>query len=422
MKKDVFSKLQQLTTLIEIQLEWGKAESWTNKDFETLSEQIFVQTDKQISVTTLKRLWGRAKLIANPSIPTLDILAEFAGFEDWRSFLKQLNAKSARPSSKTANTSVSMWGMFGLLVVVIGAVGTLLLQQDKPQKESSPTLSDSAKEAITFDFEKVTVGYPNTVIFRYDIGDIPYDSLAIQQSWDQGKRIKLDQAKGLATTTYYYPGYYATKLIINDEVIQEKDLYIPTDGWQSFVGGNVAQLIYVKPDQLIQARSIRIHSDVLAEMNRHSPTHLWLSNLLPEPSINGDHFDIETNFRLVQPTEKSICQNMWVVITGAKEVLRFQLSTPGCVGDLMFFLSMDMISGKDHDLSAFGVAPNDWTNFKVKNRHNQIFVSINDEPVFAHELPDGIGSVGGIQFIFEGLGEVDVLKMTDKDETIDLIQ
>lgn len=60
MKKDVFSKLQQLTTLIEAQLEWGKAESWTNKDFETLSEQIFVQTDKQISVTTLKRLWGRA--------------------------------------------------------------------------------------------------------------------------------------------------------------------------------------------------------------------------------------------------------------------------------------------------------------------------------------------------------------------------
>ncbi len=88
----------------------------------------------------------------------------------------------------------------------------------------------------------------------------------------------------------------------------------------------------------------------------------------------------------------------------------------------MFFLSMDMISGKNHDLSAFGVQPNAWTNFKVKNRHNLLFVSINDEPVFAHELPDGIGSVGGIQFIFEGLGEVDVLKMVDKDEAIDLIQ
>lgn len=422
MKKEAFSKLQQLTTLIEAQLEWGKAESWTNKDFETLSEQIFVQTDKQISVTTLKRLWGRAKLIANPSIPTLDILAAFAGFEDWRSFLKQLSTTSTRPYSKKANTAVSMWGMFGLLVVVIGAVGTLLLQQDKPQKENPTLLSDSAKEAVTFDFEKVTVGYPNTVIFRYDIGDISYDSLAIQQSWDQGKRIKLDQAKGLATTTYYYPGYYATKLIINNEVIQEKDLYIPTDGWQSFVGGNVPQLIYVKPDQLIQNNSIRIDGDILEEMNRYSPTHLWLSNLLPEPSINGDYFDIETNFRLVQATEKSICQNMWVVITGAKEVLRFQLSTPGCVGDLMFFLSMDMISGKNHDLSAFGVQANAWTNFKVKNRHNQIFVSINDEPVFAYELPASIGSVGGIQFIFEGLGEVDVLKMVDKDETIDLIQ
>lgn len=422
MKKAAFNKLQQLTTLIEAQLEWGKGESWTNKDFETLSERIFTQTDKQISVTTLKRLWGRAKLIANPSIPTLDILAEFAGFEDWRSFLKQTTDHTARASTKKNHTSVSMWGMFGLLVVIIGTISTLLLQASTVKKETSPVLSETEKENITFDFEKVTVGYPNTVIFRYDISDIPYDSIAIQQSWDQGKRIKLDKAKGLATTTYYYPGYYATKLIINNEVIQEKDLYIPTDGWQSFVGGNVPQLIYVKPDQLIQDASIQIHKDILVEMNRHSPTHLWLSNLLPQPSINGDHFDIETNFRLVQPTEKSICQNMWVVITGAKEVLRFQLSAPGCVGDLMFFLSMDMVSGKDHDLSAFGVQPDEWTNFKVKNRHNQLFVSINDEPVFAYELPDGIGEVGGVQFIFEGLGEIDVLKMGDKDETINLIQ
>lgn len=422
MKKQAFTKLQQLTTLIETQLEWGKGDSWTNKDFETLSERIFTQTDKQISVTTLKRLWGRAKLIANPSIPTLDILAEFAGFEDWRSFSKQTAAETPIPSTKKTNTPVSMWGMFGLLVVIIGTISTLLLQGSTVTKEPRPPLSETEKENITFDFEKVTVGYPNTVIFRYDIGDVPYDSIAIQQSWDQGKRIKLDKAKGLATTTYYYPGYYATKLIINNEVIQEKDLYIPTDGWQSFVGGNVPQLIYVKPHQLIQDTSIYIHSDVLIEMNRHSPTHLWLSNLLHEPSINGDHFDIETTFRLVQPTEKSICQNMWIVITGAKEVLRFQLSAPGCVGDLMFFLSMDMISGKDHDLSAFGVQPNEWTNFKVKNRYNQLFVSINDEPVFAHELPDGIGEIGGVQFIFEGLGEVDVLKMVDKDEAIDLIQ
>ena len=73
---------------------------------------------------------------------------------------------------------------------------------------SLPALSDS----IRFSFEKVTTGYPNTVIFRYDVGNTPYDSLTLQQSWDTSKRIVLTEPQGLVTTTYYYPGYFLTKL------------------------------------------------------------------------------------------------------------------------------------------------------------------------------------------------------------------
>ena len=120
-------------------------------------------------------------------------------------------------------------------------------------------------------------------------------------------------------------------------------------------------------------------------------------------------------------TEKSICQNMWIVVTGSKDVFRFQLSIPGCVGDLMFFLNMDMVSGRDKDLSAFGISPNEWTNFKLKVRDLQLIASINDEPVFAHELSDDIGMIGGVQYIFEGLGEIRQLKLNDKAQTIDLL-
>ena len=422
MKTEEITKLQQLTRLIETQLDWGDGENWTNRDFETLSERIFEKTAKQISITTLKRLWGRAKLTANPSISTLDILAEFADFENWRAFRKQEEIK-LKPSDKRKSTApVPLWGMLGVSLLVVGMLGTLILQSGKAAGEPTSTMLSPKQEDIEFEFEKVSIGYPNTVIFRYDVGDASYDSIEIQQSWDRGKRISLDQPKGLATTTYYYAGYYATKLIINDQIIAEKDLYIPTDGWQSFIGGNVPQLIYVKPEELIQSQQIQVRPSVLDEMNLYPQTRLWLSNLLPKPSIDSEHFDLESEFRLSYPTDKSICQNMWVVITGTKDVLRFQLSIPGCVGDLMFFLNMDMISGKEHDLSAFGVAATEWNSFKVKNRHNQLFVSINDEPVFAHELSDDIGQIGGVQFIFEGLGEVRSLHLYDKENSIDLIK
>ena len=88
-KKDSSEHLRQLVQQVEAQLAWGEGSTWTNKDFQELSERIFVHTRQQLSVTTLKRVWGRAERIANPSGATLDILAEFAGYDSWRAFRQQ---------------------------------------------------------------------------------------------------------------------------------------------------------------------------------------------------------------------------------------------------------------------------------------------------------------------------------------------
>lgn len=419
MDSTLLTKLQVLTRQIEFKLDWGDRRSWTNKDFSTLSQSIFNKTGKQISVTTLKRLWGRAQLNAKPSQATLDILAEFANYEDWRSFEKQFSSKSAQNATSAKNYFAVLGSTAILILIGLGMLGIFSFQKQEVNPISVEG-SLAKPETIRFEHEKITVGYPNTVYFRYDIGNLSYDSIQIQQSWDKGRRITLEKPKGLASSTYYTAGYYSTKLLVNDQVIKEKDLYIPTQGWQALIGGNVPQLIYPKPEQLQQNESISLDQAVLEEMNQYAGSSLWLSNLLPDPNINSSQLDMETEFRMTA-TEKSICQNMWIVVTGSKDVFRFQLSIPGCVGDLMFFLNMDMVSGKSKDLSAFGVKPSEWTNFKLKVRDQQLIASLNEEPVFAHELSDDIGRIGGVQFIFEGIGEVRTLIMKDKKQSIDLI-
>ena len=71
--------------------------------------------------------------------------------------------------------------IMAILVVLIG-VGWYLIAT--VQKQPVPnTLPTHLLDQVSFSFHKVATGYPNTVIFRYDVGDIPYDSLTIQQSW-----------------------------------------------------------------------------------------------------------------------------------------------------------------------------------------------------------------------------------------------
>ncbi len=100
----------------------------------------------------------------------------------------------------------------------------------------------------------------------------------------------------------------------------------------------------------------------------------------------------------------------------------FQLSIPGCVGTLRQYIDGQSLPGKNHDFSALGITPTDWTNFKVHTQANQLQVFINQQLVYKQVLTDDIGMVGGAQFAFEGLGEVRTLQFNDEAQVVDLLE
>src|SRR5688500_6826322 len=81
--------LLKCCALIEQKLSWGSGDNWQNQDFEALSAQIFDQTQVVLSVSTLKRVWGKVKYDSLPSPTTLNTLAVFAGYKNWREFRQQ---------------------------------------------------------------------------------------------------------------------------------------------------------------------------------------------------------------------------------------------------------------------------------------------------------------------------------------------
>lgn len=83
----------------------------TPKDFENLSQQIFIRTGHMLSRNTLRRIWGNMNDGTNPRSTTLLILVRFLGYNSIESFLKATNNGEKEPQSgfvMTRRLSVSV--------------------------------------------------------------------------------------------------------------------------------------------------------------------------------------------------------------------------------------------------------------------------------------------------------------------------
>jgi hypothetical protein len=91
-------EIEKLLKIIEEKLDWGTSDKWQSRDFENLNQLILDATGVSLSASTLRRLWGRVEYRHLPSGTTLDTLAKFAGYADWRNFTRQNTPSDAEVS------------------------------------------------------------------------------------------------------------------------------------------------------------------------------------------------------------------------------------------------------------------------------------------------------------------------------------
>ena len=234
MDKQKLRMIRALVNQIEQQLGWGAGGDWSNKDFEDLSERIFEVTKKRLSVTTLKRIWGRAELVANPSSATLDILSEFVGFKNWREFVQSNETNPSFTSTNRKKKYFIPLLILGLLTVIAGVI--IFFWPRNPSVSSSAIPFDASE--FVFHSTVVSDEIPNSVIFEYDASQANDTSIIeIQQSWDNRKRIEVSKKDSIATCIYYRPGFFKSKLVVDGAVVKENDVFIQTQNHQAFIQG-----------------------------------------------------------------------------------------------------------------------------------------------------------------------------------------
>lgn len=397
--------IEKCRELIERKLGWGNSDSWQNQDFEVLSEKIFEETKVSLSVSTLKRVWGKVRYESTPNLATLNVLAKYAGFENWRDFTASHFSKVENavtepeeiPEKRKKNLPAKNALIFIIPLVLLAFVAFLFAP--KPLKKLH-------FEHIQFKSKPVTLGLPNSVIFQYDAQQSNADSVFIQQSWDHSLRVKVDKDKHEFASTYYYPGFYKAKLVLNDSVVKEHNLYIETDGWLG-IAHSPKVPVYFSANQITKKEGIGISENDLAsqKIDLHANTPMVsLYNVSKKIKVSSDNFRFQTQVKSTFNHGEAVCQFVSITLLCENGMHSIPLSIKGCIGKIGLILGNEGHPGKTNNLSGFGVDFSDWVSVlcEVKEKHVRIFVNktLSFEGDFKHE----IGPVIGLQYSFMGTG------------------
>lgn len=416
------SVIQKCLLQIEKELGWGASKDWSTRDFEVLSGRIMEKTHVQLSVITLKRVWGRIRYESKPTVTTLDTLAQFIGYPNWRSFKqKESISNFIKAPDQTTNIFATrdarqpvkkkLVPILTIAGIVLGLIPLILYI----------TSFDTAKPNVdpakfSFSSKKVVdVGVPNTVIFDYDARAAkPSDSIFIQQSWDKrlSKLVGKDQRQH--TSIYYYPGYFQAKLRVNDQIIKEHDLFIKSNGWLPLVDVSPVPVYLKSADVISDDGSMRLPiSKVVGNNIPLQPKTPWVGyyNVGDFGEIMSDDFVFETEVKNEYSDGAAACQHTEVHVLFEGAAMVIPLSIPGCVSELTFG---DM-SGKKLDLTPLGVDFNKWVNVKVSVQDSVLHLLINGKNAFDMNVKLHPLRFAGMIFKFQGTGSVNFVKISKQN-------
>ncbi len=259
----------------------------------------------------------------------------------------------------------------------------------------------------------MAVGLPNTVIFTYDVKESNTDSVFIQQSWDPKLRHKVEKSGSIFTTTYYYPGFYKAKLLLDDQIVSEKDLYIKSDGWIGTIEKSPVPF-YLDEGEISGSDMIEISSDHLVErgydLNSELPnTDLYIVEDFGE--VSGNNFKLTTRFKNTLGRGEAICQKTSVFILCSETPFIIPFSIKGCIGELNMMLPGKFIGGQKNDLSGFGVDFSDWIELEVTVVNGLLEIKVNSQAVYKDTLSVDPGKLVGVRYKYHGTGAVRSLEI-----------
>lgn len=414
--------ISQCLQLIEQKLGWGDSARWSNYDFSKLSDEVHQRTQVRLSVTTLKRIWGKVKYDSAPTITTLNTLVQFTGYSDWRDFCQQHRQKGNMENAIAATDGQEKiarpgkrlnryWFFVALPFVALGYF--LILSARNPSKLNPDDFEFRANKVIA-------EGVPNSVMFHYDASAAATDSVYIVQTWDIRRKKLVSKANHEHSAMYYYPGFFNTKLIADGQIVKTHDLFVTSGGWLCLAEQDPVPL-YFKKEECVFDDRVEVNADLLKKYNltlNPSPPRLRFFNQGDLGNIMNDNFVFETTLKNEFNEGSGACQFVQVLIQCKDDIIIIPLSARTCVGEMNLYFCGKNVNSEEADLSKFGADLNQWTKLRVESVNRNVSLFVNGEKAYTLTFPNDPTGIVGVQYRFNGVGAVKDTWFESKGEVI----
>jgi len=455
--------IEQCRRLIEAGLQWGDSADWTNEDFEDLGERIFAQTSVRLSVSTLKRIWGKVRYESSPTLGTLNALASFAGFGGWREFVQQQGEVTAAGAAAmpaqadaagaeggavtaaavSAGSGVAMPAAAGAAAPMVAAgmpkwplhkrqlrmswivlatlvlVGLLSLFSSRSGRGTA-SRPGTNPPGLRFESRRVSEDLPNSVVFQYDATPLHPRKVMIQQSWDTARREEVAPNGTAYTSLYYYPGYFVAHLVVDGESRKTCEVFIPTKGWKGIIERKPLPIYLTATPGPMGISAVVLQEKTGSAL--FNDQWVAFTNVREFKEVPADHFMLRTRLRNTSSVEQCLCRKVKVTILGTYGAIIIPLADKGCISDIGLLTGDRWISGKDHDLSAFGCDFRYFQDLTCAVENRRLKIALNATSILDTDQGHSIGRIMGVRIEFEGAGEVRKVRLSGPGQDLDLLE
>ncbi len=399
---------------VEEKLDQGDANNWTHKVFQLLSDAILSKTGIYISISSLKRLYGKVKYESSPQKETLNALVKYLEYSDWNDFISK-NSQGSLPRY-TSKSKVKTSTIF-ISVLLVALLSYLLyyfvIQGPRNSNEFEFSIKSSEGEV------------PYTIVVQYDVSKIEGDNIFIDfddfTTEESKRKERLPKDKNTITHSYLYGDICRVKLMIGDSVVKQIPVILKTHGWQNVVALYNESKYYplMDKDSGITDSKLFIKPMVVASNGVDTIRDYWLKSRWVSPlNADGDNFVFETKFRNRYNPGWNNCPEVDMTILGNDGSFKFKIFNTGCgsAQTLNVFGNISL-DGKFYDLSSFGKNLNQWQAIRLEAKDKKVSIFCNGELIYDTLYASSIGSLYGVLFNTKRSAEIEYVRLNKLNGT-----
>ncbi len=402
-------QLEKCLQLIVDKMRWGPSSTWKHRQFVELSSLIQERSGVLISLSSLKRLFGKVSYNHQPQYETRNALVIFLGYESWDDFTAKNSISFTEPiKEKTISVFTSTWKIFVLGIVAVFLI-IPLFYLIKKKKEN--TLISKVRFSGTY----IKSNYPSAVVFNYNIQDLS-DSIVINYDDDftDTPREVLDPKKHTITHRYILPDLYQVSLIHKGRTIRTLSVNLETQSWQAFLAyNNMTKFYYIETQKETGRLEVNPEEVYKTGLFRKDEAVVVKYRLVNDLGINGDQCRLKFRVADLNKIKSLDCFFASFVIHGDSGKINITFAQKDCLNKAYIKFGEQIFDGKVSDLSALSTDFSTWQDIELKVKDNKLSIFINNQSRLNLQFPIRMGKIKVILFDTPLSGAMDCIELSD---------